>query len=95
MNLFLKRAEKSAKLEQQISELHQSMKTAKLNHEKEMEKLTKELCDLELREKEQNEKLISLRGDDGMHTHLFLFFSHDFLNFPFLILFSFESNYFS
>jgi hypothetical protein len=56
--------EKSLKLDQQIAELQQSMENVSISHQNQMAILTKQMSELEIQEKEQNEKLIPLRGNN-------------------------------
>jgi len=55
--------EKSAKLDQQIADLQQSMEAVSISHQNEVATLNKQMHDLETQEKEQNEKLNALRGN--------------------------------
>jgi hypothetical protein len=57
--------EKSIKLDQLIAELQQTMETTATLHQTEMTILNKEMCELEKKEKEQNERLIALRGNNN------------------------------
>jgi hypothetical protein len=56
--------EKSIKLDQQIAELQQSMELSATSHQTEVKNLTKQMCDLEKQEKEHEERLIALRGNN-------------------------------
>jgi len=56
--------ERSVKLDQQIAELQQSIEAVSISHQTQIAKLNKELSYLEKQEKEQNEKLIALRGNN-------------------------------